>query len=223
MTLFATEPAATPIGLGTAMIGAKGRLAKGERRKDDYYPTPAEATHALMLAEGQAIAAARARHGATHAWEPCGRGGAIARVAAAHGIKMVATDLVADPANLVAQADALLTRRALSPVVITNPPYGNFPLAFIHHMLFALDVDYMALLLKGNWWHQGAAIALWNRRRPAREHKLTWRLDFEGAGNPVMTFSWFVWDKSALPGICTTNLLTRDGPADALLHFLGEE
>ena len=55
MTLFATEPAATPIGLGTAMIGAKGRLAKGERRKDDYYPTPAEATHALMLAEGRVL------------------------------------------------------------------------------------------------------------------------------------------------------------------------
>ncbi len=223
MTLFPTTEAATPIGLGTAMVGAKGKLAKGQRRKDDYYPTPAEATHALLLAEGAAIRAALARHGATRAWEPCGRGGAIARVAAEHGIAMVATDLVPDPANHVAQLDALLARRALSPVVVTNPPYGNFPLAFIQHMLFALDVDCMALLLKGNWWHQGAAIPLWNRRRPAREHKLTWRLDFEDAGNPVMTFSWFVWDRAAETGQCITNLLNRDGPVDGRLALLGEE
>lgn len=219
-----TTPAPSPAGLGRMMVGAQpvAPVAPGvkparQRRKDDYYPTHHAVTRALAFAEAPAMRAALARHGQSLVWEPCGRGGAIARVLAEFGLPMVATDLVPDPGNHVAQLDLLQSTRALSPVVCTNPPFGNMPIRIMQHLLFTLNVDYLALLLKANWFHQGRACSIWRTRRPCRRWDMTWKPDFTGEGEPVMNFSWFVWDRAAAnDGIsCTANLLTRDGPADA--------
>lgn len=106
----------SPRGLGRIMAGDGD---KTKRHALDFYPTPAEATRALLRAEMPFLAD---RVGVEPGfWEPCGRGGAIARVAADEfGLSAIATDIVADPANAVDQLDLLTAHAALSPFVISN-------------------------------------------------------------------------------------------------------
>lgn len=196
-----------PRGLGKLMVG--GTRSVVERRGNDFYPTPPEATRALLRAEGDAIRA----HGAP-VWEPCGRGGAICRELSAAGFPVLASDIVADPEHAVVQQDLLLAERALSPIVVTNPP---FALAgpMIRHLLDGLGVDYLALLLKSTFWAAGKRTALLSRWPVARRYDLNWRLDFTDGGNPTMECSWFVWDSRA-PRVMTWNVLDRAAPAHTL-------
>jgi len=41
---------------------------------------------------------------------------------------------------------------------------------------------------------------------------MSWRIDFTGGKDPVMTTSWFIWDRNSPPHHCTADLLTRNGP-----------
>jgi hypothetical protein len=157
----------------------------GKRRADDFYPTPPEATVALLRAEAHYLGKYPS------VWEPACGDGAIAKLLPGH---VVATDLV--DRGYGAQADFLKSPR-LADAIVTNPP---FKLAgdFIDHAWF-LDVGYMALLLKAQYWHANARVGLWRLCPPTVEYKLTWRLDFTNRGAPTMDCSWFVWDRERGP------------------------
>jgi len=204
-----------PTGLGTAMAGGKGKLnlAKTARNAFDYYPTPAEATRAFIIAERAAILA----HGAA-IWEPCGRGGAIARVFDSAFVTF-ASDIVADPANMVAQLDVLKAREALAPIAITNPPFAIAEKIIIH-LLGRLKLRYLALLLKSTFWQtcseDRGRMGLYREYRPSRRLDLNWRVDFTGGGASTMNVTWFIWDANApaLPFI-PAYLLDRTGIVEA--------
>ncbi|QNQ09270.1 hypothetical protein [Sphingomonas alpina] len=195
-----------PKGLGAQMAGGGD---KAKRRPLDYYPTPAEATRALLIAE---LPRWPDRETPSPAfWEPCGRGGAIARVAAEEfGLSSIATDIVADPANDVAAQDLMTVKVAPARRAISNLPFA-VARPMVAHLWQALELDYLALLFKTTWLNCGEGATLWRAgMKPTRRWDITWRLDFTGAGNPTMDCVWLIWDR-----IDTTELfglLTRDGP-----------
>lgn len=209
-----------PTGLGAAMAGGKARLATTERRELDYYPTPPEATRALILAEHRHFApyvpAAWRDH---EVWEPCGRGGAIARelVRQLPQLRVTATDIVPDPANAVAALDLLQAKQLLAPIVITNPP---FALAgrMIAHLLDQLHAPYVALLLKTQFWSTDTEggrgrLGLFRRHPPNWRWDCTWRVDFTGQENSTMNVSWFIWDIRRRHEM-GWGLLSRTGPVE---------
>lgn len=225
MNLFPEDMALArdePTGLGTAMAGGKGKLnlAKTARNAFDYYPTPFEATRALLHAE---LAAIRA-HG-YRVWEPCGRGGAICAVLDAV-LNTIATDIVADPDNLVGQLDVLEAREALALIAITNPPFALAEKIIIH-LLGRLRVRYLALLLKSTFWQtcseDRGRMGLYRDYRPSRRHDLNWRVDFTGGGASTMNVSWFIWDANApvLPYV-SAHLLDRTGIVEARADLFTE-
>lgn len=177
-----------PKGLGRMMSGG-GEKAK--RRANDFYPTPADVTRALLRKESQCIRN-MARDGPV--WEPCGRGGAILRELQACGLETVGTDIVPDPDNQVAPLDLLQARKRLGKAVVTNPPFALAE-PMIVRLWGRLRVDYMALLLKATYWHAGERAELFRKYRPARIHAVAWRPDFTGGGNPTMDVCWFVWQR----------------------------
>ena len=148
-------------------------------------------------------------------WEPCGRGGAISGELDAAGFVTIATDLVADPAHRVTQQDLLLCRSALSPVVVTNPPF-TLAEEMIRHLLGDLGCTYVAMLLKSTFWHAQVRTGLWRQRTPARIYALNWRPDFLGKGAPTMEVIWCVWDAAAIENLCVYDVLTPFRAPDLL-------
>ena len=187
-----------PRGLGRAMTSGD----KVRRQANDYYPTPGEVTRALLRVERGAL-------GAGPVWECCGRGGAIVRELVAAGVACVASDLVPDPANGVTAQDVLRAETALARRVVTNPPFA-LAAEIITHLLARLQVDYLALLVKAQFWHAEERRRLFEQFPPARIWALTWRPDFMGLGAPTMDCIWTVWDR-ACPGPVQYALLPRDG------------
>lgn len=206
--------APTPLGLGTAMTGGKGRLSSAPRAENDYYPTPPEATQALIDKEVGWMP--------SHfpIWEPCGRGGAIITVLRQNDFDTVGSDIVADPEHGVIGRDLFDITEAMSPIVITNPPF-NLSAAMIAHLLDRLQVRYCAILLKSTYWHAESRTALFRRHPPARIYALNWRLDFIGGGAPVMECAWFVWDRRRNGPVY--DVLDRPGKPEPQPDLFGEE
>lgn len=150
---------------------------------------------AAVLTEQHFQRSLRAAAAGGPVWEPCGRGGAIGGMLIEAGFPVVATDLVADPAHDVRQQDLLLTRRALSPVVVTNPPFALAE-AMIRHLLVDLDVRWCALVLKATFWHASTRTPLYRQHPPRRVYALNWRPDFLDGGSPTMEVMWCVWDRA---------------------------
>lgn len=98
----------------TARAFRTGPQIHPSRAAYDFYPTPPEATLALLSAEifdGPV-------------WEPACGEGHIAKVLAGHGHEVVATDLV-DHGFGLSGRDFLAEREPLAKHIITNPPYGR--------------------------------------------------------------------------------------------------
>jgi len=176
------------VGLGAAIAGGKGPLSTTDRESDDYYPTPPEATRALIRAEMPSLQG-------SIIWEPCGRGGAITRVLAEYGISSIATDLVGDSANNVEQKDLFTFKQPLASRVLTNPPF-SIAEEMVRFLLDELGCDYVALLLKATFWHASNRTPLFDQFTPARIYALNWRPDFLGGGSPTMDCIWVVWDRA---------------------------
>lgn len=200
----------SPRGLGRIMAGDGD---KTKRHALDFYPTPAEATRALLRAEMPFLAD---RVGVEPGfWEPCGRGGAIARVAADEfGLSAIATDIVADPAHGVDQLDLFAAREALAPFVISNLPFA-IARRMIAHLWGTLGVEYMALLFKATFLNCGESAALWrDGMGPNGRWDVTWRVDFkpaQRASRSPMDTCWLIWDRRNRDTF-RYGLLTRDGP-----------
>lgn len=153
----------------------------GERRANDFYPTPPEPTSALLP---------HIRHFPRVVWEPaCGDGG-IARVLERQ-FAVIGTDLV-DRGYGVGGIDFLATKERLADAVVTNPPFGNLAHPFVEHAL-DLGVEHMAMLFNINFWSAAVRTPLWERRRPAVVYGLNWKPDFTGAGRPYFNCVWVVW------------------------------
>jgi hypothetical protein len=166
--------------LGTAMAGGNPTLGREER---DFYPTPREATRALIAVESFV----------GPVWEPACGDDAIVEELEIAGYSVVATDIFPLGKGKVLDFLKVSPRRVSN--ILTNPP---FELAedFIRHGL-AMRPRKMGLLLKATYWHAvNRATGLWPECKPSRIYPLTWRLDFKNLGRPTMECAWNVWDET---------------------------
>ncbi len=178
-------------GIGAKFVGGNPAVA---RDRSGLYATPPEATLALCKRWERRL------RGAT-IWEPCAGNGAMSVVLhTALGAKVLSSD-IAPAAPGIKQLDVFATNRLPHvDAIITNPP---FPLAarliqHIHNLtpqnvMASSTNGFFALLLKATYWHSAKRQGLFESWRPSHIHPLTWRLDFNGAGSPVMEMMWCVW------------------------------
>jgi hypothetical protein len=167
-----------------------------KRRADldgpDFFPTPAWATHALIDNEPFA----------GEVWEcACGDGG-MARVLAAAGLKVRATDLY--PRGYGKTGVDFLRATTKADNIVTNPPY-NAAEAFVAQGL-KLSRRKLALLLRLAFL-EGAnrARTIFLKNPPSRVWVFSERITFymkgaKKAGSGTTAYAWFVWDKDASPG-----------------------
>lgn len=172
------------------MAVLKAMTSGGKRRELDFYPTPKEATLALLpLIE----------HWPKYVWEPCCGDGAISKVLQGAGYPATSSD-IADRGFGITPVDFFEeSLEGWWPTIITNPPYGQAA-AFIRHA-HEIGVERMALLLKANFWNAAIRLPVWNLWRPYLIAPLTWRLDFTGAGAPHTDCMWCLWDRAVIPGV----------------------
>jgi len=158
---------------------------RGDREKTDFYPTPPEATRALLnflnLPNN------------THIWEPACGTGSMSRVLK-EKYKVTSTTLY-NQGYGEAGIDFLQTKRSCD-WIITNPPF-KLSVNFIQH---AMDCDIIgfAFLLKSQYWHAQKRASLFFKTRPRYILPLTWRPDFGGGGLSTMDVLWTVWVKGYL-------------------------
>lgn len=165
-----------------ALIGA-GKVH--DRKDSDFYPTPFDATFALLKHLGLPAG--------TRVKEPACGDGAMARVMEATGLVVDASDIRANSGFGRGGVDYLVDAGETPEWVITNPPF-NVAVEFIRQALG--QTPNVAMLLKSQFWHASGRIALFEKQRPAEILPLTWRPAFlaEERGNaPLMDVIWVVW------------------------------
>lgn len=164
--------------LKAAVAGQDGR----GRSDNDFYPTPPEATQALLpeIADFPVVV-----------WEPACGDFAIGRELEAGGFEVIGTDLIWRGYG-EGDTDFLLQVERHADAIITNPPFGDLAEAFVVQAL-DLEVPYIALLTNVNFWQAKSRTPLFNRRRPSAILALTWRLDFTGSKRPYFNCVWTVW------------------------------
>jgi hypothetical protein len=180
-----------------AQAFAAGQIPNAEREQDDFYPTPAEGTRALLAVERF--------EGAI--WEPACGDGAMVRVLEAGGYEVRASDLV-DRGFGVAGHDFLMEWRPRAPNIVTNPPFKNSE-AFVRKALeltdprnFAHVGGKVAMLLRLAWLEGRARRALFESSPLARVWVFAGRLSMArggdaallGSNGGMMPFAWFVWE-----------------------------
>lgn len=150
-----------------------------KRAASDLYPTPADATQALLdflkLPAGTTI------------WEPaCGENHMV-DVMKANGYNVIATDIQSG-------IDFLHTDNKECDWIITNPPFSLAD-QFITRCIQSKKP--FALLLKSQYWHAKKRLGLFRSFPPCFVCPLTWRPDFmfkqRGKGSPLMDVMWVVW------------------------------
>lgn len=158
-----------------------GNSARG-RRQSDLYPTPPEATIALLqflnLPKNTTI------------WEPATGEGDMAGVLQAYFETVYTTDILDGTDFLKSSIDA-------ADWIITNPP---FSLAEDFIRRAAKIEKPFAFLLKSQYWHASKRMALFEDIPPSYILPLTWRPDFffkerenGNGGSPLMDVMWCVW------------------------------
>jgi hypothetical protein len=164
-----------------------------EREKDEFYPTPAEPTRAILHAEIDRLREFDC------IWEPACGDGAMIREMHAVGLTTFASDLVQRGAAETVK-DFYVFKNPAFPAILTNPPFdqcgwGNGKAAWLYHALDVLNVEYMALLLNWSWPGAGGLGPFWAKHQPDRVYLMRWKIDFTGQGAPPMLNAWFVWDR----------------------------
>lgn len=154
--------------------------ANGERRKNDFYPTPPEVTTALLnfLEERYLI-----KPGDT-IWEPACGNFAMVDVMQARGYPCIGTDLTTGHDYLTTDVTTQYSW------IITNPPFYAAE-DFIKRS--AQKNRPFALLLKAQYWHSARRLKIFREYQPAYVLPLTWRPDFTGQGSSLLDMMWCVW------------------------------
>lgn len=158
-----------------------------KRSAMDFYPTPIEVTHALMMFLSDV------GHMPSMVWE-CACGGYDMSKVIEEYTSCIATDLKHGQDYLNHELPEGVDS------IITNPPF-SLAEQFIRKALSETPV--VAMLLKSSYWHASKRAALFNKHRPAYILPLLWRPQFsplENAGSPTMDVLWTVW----LPDRITT-------------------
>jgi hypothetical protein len=153
------------------------------RRELDFYPTPPDVTHALMLFLPLP---------ASRIYEPACGDGAMSRVIEAYGHTVISSDL-RHTSYGTGGVDYLASPAPVCDAIITNPPFASSE-AFIRKALTECPI--VAMLLKSQFWHAQKRYALFADNPPAYILPLTWRPDFlngERGGAPTMECLWTVW------------------------------
>lgn len=151
-----------------------------QRNTSDFYPTPPEATQALLdflqLSPN------------TRVWEPASGKGHMVRVLRDNGFEVIGTDIL----NGVDFLRATLPEGV--DWIITNPPFSQSE-AFIMRCIES-NLPF-ALLLKSQYWHAKRRIKIFREFPPQYILPLSWRPDFlfgeRGGGSPLMDVMWCVW------------------------------
>ena len=159
----------------------------GGRPKDDFYPTPPEATKALLAVE---------KFG-PHIWEPACGDGAISKVLEKAGYSVESSDLN-DHGYGDRGVDFLLEHQSFDGDIITNPPF-KLGQQFAEHALH-LGVMKMALLLKINFL-EGVSRCQWLEKSPLvrvlvfRKRLTLLRSGMKRKGGVMITFAWYIWKR----------------------------
>lgn len=170
-----------------------GEKIKGDwtRRESDFYPTPADATFAMLKLLGNRR---------LHIWEPACGDGSMSDVLLAQGHKVTATDL--RHSSYGTGGRDFLGPHATSwnvDAIITNPPF-DLSWDFVKRAL-ATGVPTVAMMLKDDFWSASTRSHIfYGTARPHFVCPLTWRpafLESERGKNPRMNVQWSVW----LPGV----------------------
>lgn len=162
----------------SALIGG-GDQAK--RSPSDFYPTPPEVTHALMLFLRSRDLSPR------KVWECACGDNAMVNVIRQY------TDCYGS--DIRRGTDYLTTRNQDADAIITNPPFSIAD-KFIEKALG--EADTVAFVLKTQYWHAAKRKPLFDLRRPAFILPLLWRPSFvRGKNAPLMDVIWTVWTKDA--------------------------
>lgn len=156
----------------------------GKRRELDFYPTPPEATRALLP---------HIKGWHPDIWEPCCGDGAISKVLELAGYAAVSSDLVFRGYGR-GGVDFFDYQEPETETIVTNPPFGRAD-EFIFHAR-NIGVQRMALLLKINFFNAAKRLNVWGGWRPRMVLPFTWRLDFTGAGSPHTDCMWVLWDRT---------------------------
>ena len=150
-----------------------------KRVESDFYPTPPEATQALLdflqIPERSLV------------WEPACGSGHMTRVMEKNNLNVIGTDIQTGTDFLTADMPDGVDW------IITNPPFSVAE-QFIrkcgeHRKPFAL-------LLKSQYWHAAKRYILFLKYTPAYVLPLTWRPDFlfgARGGASLMDVMWCVW------------------------------
>ena len=170
--------------LGAAIAGGNG-----SRRDDDFYPTPPEATIALLNVASKYIGPV------VH--EPACGDGAMAKLLKLSGRDVIATDLV--DRGYGRGGVNYLEGPSLAPSVVTNPPF-KIAAEFVEHGC-AQEPEFFALLLKATFWNAARRVDLFRRFPPRMVLPLAWRLDFTGGGAPTMDCMWCAWGSNLPDGV----------------------
>lgn len=158
---------------------SKGRPA------EDFYPTPPEATRALLAVEKFPGIV----------WEPACGDGAICRVLEDTGHEVLATDLI-DRGYGQGNRDFFLEQRQVNHV-ITNPPY-KYAEKFVRHALSQTDGK-VAMLLKLQFLEGAKRKKLFEVYPPKTVYVFSKRLKMYREGedtgkSSMLAFAWFVWE-----------------------------
>lgn len=152
-----------------------------QRNSQDFYPTPPDATQALIdflkIPRGRTI------------WEPAVGKGDLANVLRANWYFVIGTDIQTG-------TDFLTCDVVPCDWIITNPPFS------LAEQFIRKCVEFkkpFALLLKSQYWHAKSRLSLFREHPPRYVLPLTWRPDFlfktRGKGSPLMDVMWVVWDE----------------------------
>ena len=158
-----------------AAIGGYGPMDKHTR---SFYPTPYSIINVLLNRldwPNEAV------------WEPCAGDGRLAGAMRHRGAEVITHDIETGH-------DFFEFRKALAPILITNPPFKLIR-KFIDHA-FAIGVERMALVCNERLWACGKGHEQWCRHRPSRFANLTWREDYlNKKGSPDRSLAISIWDE----------------------------
>ncbi len=173
--------------MSNAVAFVRGIIPSVDRQKDDFYPTPPEATEALL---GKEIFTGPV-------WEPACGDGAISRVLIAHGHTVVSSDLI-DRGYGTPRVDFLMETRPQAPNIITNPPFKH-ALPFLIKALALTDGKVVFLCRLA--WLEGIERGAMFRSTPlARVWVCSRRVRMNRGGESLkktgsmLAFAWFVWE-----------------------------
>lgn len=185
--IIGTRPRAMLAAPATAVPQAFRVSAR--RIPNEFYPTPPEATRALLSVE--------TFEGSI--WEPACGEGAIASVLTEAGHKVVATDLV-DYGYGIGHVDFLKETRPRAKHIVTNPPYGSgLADAFITKALgFAFETrGSVAMLLNLASLAHRTRTRWWREHPPARlyaiDNIVCWPEHRYGPAPEYFTRHRYVW------------------------------